>query len=259
MIPDETEGTEVVAEVKDDKSTKEEASNTAAEETEELEEEVEENDEGAEETAEEPEKDEEEPKKPVSRAQERIRRQAEELKIERAQKETLIAERAQYATQLQLIRDQQYQAQSAEQRKAEEQRLSLLDPAERNQYESNKKINDLEYRLNQLTVQREDDRDRAVFHAKAAHDETYAKYVDQVEGMYQQGLSRGVRANREDLLAYQLGKELLKNKDSKGAEKKKAAAKRIESVTSTPTNAKGDVTGTRKGKSEEDRLRGVQI
>ncbi len=200
-----------------------------------------------------------EEKKPVSRAQERIRRQAEELKVERAEKEKAIAERAGYAAQLEILRQQQYAAQSDAQRKAEEQRLSLLAPEERAQYESAKKINELEWKLNQLAAQREDDKDRANFHAKAIHDETYGKYAEKVENMYQEGLSRGVRASREDLLAYQLGKELLKNKDSKAVEKKNAASKRIESVTSTPANAKGDVAGTKKGKTEEDRLRGMLI
>ncbi len=261
MTPDNEQEVDTTEE----KQTLTAADTEKAEETKETDEAVEdeegaEEDEGTEEDSEESGKEvQEEVKKPVGRAQERIRRQAEEIKAERAEKEKLIAERAQLLAERDIIRQQQYAAQSAEQRRAEEQRLALLAPEERAQYESNKKINDLEYRLNQLTMQREDDKDRAVFHAKAAHDETYGKYVDQVENMYQEGLARGVRASREDLLAYQLGKELLKNKDSKAAEKRKETKKRIESVTTTAANAKGDVSGTKKGKSEEDRLLGVLI
>lgn len=203
--------------------------------------------------------EEQEPVKHVSRAQARIRKQQEELKSERADKERLIHERAVAQAQLENLRNQQRELQSASERRAEEERLSLLDPQERQLYQSNQQIRNLEWRLNQMEVQRKDDQDRANFHAKAAHDETYAKYVDKVEEMYQDGIKRGVHASREDLHSYILGRELKKDLSAKISKKKESASKRIDSVTSKPATARGDVSDSKKGKSVEDRLRGVSI
>jgi hypothetical protein len=200
-----------------------------------------------------------EPVKPPSRSQERIRALNDRLKAEAAEKERLIHERAVAQAQLEHLRQQQQAVQSAAERKAEEDRLALLDPSERALYQANNQLRTLEYRLNQMELQRRDDQDRANFHAKAAHDETYAKYADQVEEMYQDGLKRGVSASREDLHSYILGKELKKDLATKVSKKKESAGKRIESVTSKPASARGDVTSSKKGKSEEDRLRGVLI
>lgn len=202
---------------------------------------------------------EEQPEKPVGRAQARIRKQQEELKAERAEKEKLIAERAVAQSQLEQMRQQQQQIQSAAEKRAEDERLALLDPQERAVYQANQQIRTLEYRLNQMEVRRADDADRAQFHAKAAHDPAYQKYADKVEKMYQEGVARGVHASREDLHSYILGQELKKDLASKVSKKKETASKRIDTVTSKPASAKGDVAGSKKGKSEEDRLRGVLI
>lgn len=202
---------------------------------------------------------EKEPAKPVSRSQARIQGLSERLKAESAEKEKLIHERAVAQVQLENLRAQQRELQSAAERREEEERLALLDPTERATYQANQQIRNLEWRLNQMEVQRKNDQDRANFQAKAAHDETYGKYADQVEQMYEEGLSRGVSASREDLHSYILGKELKKDLAAKVSKKKESAGKRIESVTSKPASARGDVDGSKKGKSEEDRLRGVLI
>ena len=48
--------------------------------------------------------------------------------------------------------------------------------------------------------------------------------------------------------------------EKKGADqRKKAASDRVNSVKGRPANLRGDNTGGGKGKTEEDRLRGVQI
>lgn len=199
------------------------------------------------------------PTKPVSRAQARIQGLSERLKLESAEKERLIHERATAQAQLEHLRQQQREVQSAQERRAEDERLALLDPQERAVYQANQQIRNLEYRLNQMEMQRGNDQDRATFHAKAAHDETYAKYADEIEKAYQDGVNRGVSAPREDLLAWKIGKEILQNKNKEGAKKKATATKRIDSVTAKPASARGDVTGSKKGKTEEDRLRGVLI
>lgn len=196
--------------------------------------------------------------KPVGRAQARIQKLASELKAEREERDRLVSDRAIAQAQLENLRQQQQAMQSASEKRAEEERLALLAPEERAMYQASQQIKSLEHRINQMEAKRADDRDRAEFHAKAAHDETYAKYAGDVEKLYQDGLSRGVSAAREELLAWVLGKELLKNKASV-PQKKAAAGKRIESVTSKSSSARGDVSGSKQGKTGEDRLRGVLI
>jgi len=208
---------------------------------------------------------EETPKK--SRAKDRILKLKSELdkerderRAEREERDRIIAERAMYAAQLENLRQQQVQAQSDEQRRQQEDRLSLLDPTERALYETQETMRQMQYKLDQMEIMRKDDRDRAEFHAKAAHDPLYKKYADEIERSYQDGLKRGVTAPREDLLAWRLGKELLQNKNAGGQEKKAKAAKKIDSVTSKPATARGDVAASKSsGKSLEERLKGVQI
>lgn len=257
------QGTEV--ELAEDEVTKEQPTDTTEEENKEEQDEgaedVEETEEGTEEAdTEGTEEVSEEPQKPTRRsASETIRSLKAERNAERAEREKLISERATLAAQLEFQRQRDNQSLSMEQRRAEESRLALLAPEERALYEANQRIRQMEHRMNQMEVQRQDDRDRAEFHAKAMHDEVYSKYADEIEQTYQDGLRKGVSAPREDLLAWKLGKELLKDKNSKASTKKEAAGKRIASVTSKPARAKGDVSGTKSGKSEEDRLRGVLI
>lgn len=197
--------------------------------------------------------------KPLSRAQQRIQSLSASAKSEREAKEQAMRERAVLQAQLDFHRQQQHDSQSAQQRKAEEERLSLLDPSERRNYELEKKYRDMEYRLNQMELNRQDETDRANFHARATTDETYGKYADQVEKMYQDGRARGVLASREDLHSFILGRELKKDLATKVSKKKETASKRIDSATAKPANAKGDVAGSKKVTSEEDRLRGVPI
>ncbi len=249
-------------------TTEEQEEAVTTEEGSEDEQEPEDTDEGAEgeEAAEDPESGEEEPAeeqeqpaKPVGRAQARIQKLAAEKDAERAEKEKAINDRAVAIAQLELLREQQRAVQSQSERKAEEERLALLAPEERAMLQANQQIRNLEYRLNQMEIRRQDDQDRANFHAKAAHDEVYKKYADEIETAYQDGLAKGVSAPREELLAWKLGKELLKNRQTAAPKKKEAAGKRIEQVTSKPIGARGGVSGAKQSKTEEDRLRGVQI
>jgi hypothetical protein len=261
MIDDKEEAAATEEKVETGAEAEETTEETAEEgqepekETEELDAGADDEDDGIDDTTSEAEK----PSKPVGRAQARIQKLSAERDAERADKEKLIHERAVAQAQLEQLRAQQRELQSASERRAEEERLALLDPQERATYQANQQIRNLEWRLNQMEIQRGNDQDRANFQAKAAHDETYGKYADQVEQMYQEGLQRGVSASREDLHSYILGKELKKDLAAKTSEKRKSASKRIDSVTAKPASARGDVAGSKKGKSEEDRLRGVLI
>lgn len=201
----------------------------------------------------------EQPAKPVGRAQARIQKLAAEKDAERAEKDRAINERAVAVAELNLLKEQQRQSQTASQQRAEEERMALLAPEERAMVQANTRIQNLEYQINQMEMRRMDDQDHANFHAKAAHDPVYKKYAPDIEASYQDGLKRGVRAPREELLAWKLGKELLNNRQTAAPKKKEAAGKRIEQVTSKPIGARGGVAGAKTSKTEEDRLRGVLI
>lgn len=188
-----------------------------------------------------------------------LKQEREERVRDRKERDELIADRARKEAELEHYRKQQSDNQSASQRKAEEERLALLDPTERAVYEANTRAKNLEHRLNQLEFQRIQDQDRDRFHAKAAVDPTYGKYADQVEEMYQEGLKRHVSAPREELHSLILGRELKKDMAKKASGKKEAAKKRIDTVTSKSATARGDVTGSKSGKTVEERLAGVLI
>ena len=203
--------------------------------------------------------DKQEPVKTVGRAQARIQRQAAELKAERLEKEKLVARLAKAEALEELRQQQQQQGQTREQKQAEEQRLALMSPEEKQAYAMENRLRNLEYQLSRAEQTRADDRDAENFRSKAAQDETYARFADEVEELYQDSLKKNVREDREELLAWKLGKELLKDKAAKAAEKKTAAGRRIASVTTNSASAKGDVAGAKTGKSVEDRLRGQLI
>lgn len=212
------------------------------------------------ETEENTEEGQEEPVKVTKKsASDTIRALKAERNAEREERDKLIAEKATYQAQLDALRQQQIDAQTASQRQEEEKRLELLDPTERKIYELDKQSKQLTWQLNQLNLQRMDDDDRAKFHAKAGVDEVYGKYADQVEKMYQEGLARGVSASREDLHSFILGKELKKDLSNKTSEKRKAAGQKIAAVTSKAPSGKSDVSGAKKGKTPADRLEGVII
>lgn len=210
--------------------------------------------------------DEEEESQPQTRGQTRqqklanqLKQEREERQRERKERDELIADRARKEAELDHYKRQQTESQSATQRKAEEDRLALLDPTERALYEANVRFQNLERRLNQSEFQRQQDQDRDRFHAKASSDPTYGKYADQVEEMYQEGLKRGVSAPREELHSLILGRELKKDMAKKLSSKKDTAKKRIDTVTSKPATARGDVGASKKGKTVEERLAGLLI
>lgn len=202
----------------------------------------------------------EEPEKPSKKsASDTIRALKAERNAERAEREKLIAERATYAAQLEELRQQKQAQASAAERKAEEDRLALLDPAERTAYEANKRAQSLEHRLNLMQMQMQDATERAVFQSQAAHDPLIAKYKDQVEQMLEEDRKKGFSAPREAYLDILVGRAVRQESAKALIKKKESASKRIDAATSKPASARGDVAGSKKGKSEEDRLRGVLI
>lgn len=188
-----------------------------------------------------------------------LKQEREERVRDRKERDELIADRAKKEAELDYYRKQRENAKTDSDRIAEEERLALLDPAERSAYQANQRAEGLERRLNQMQMQMAQNADRDRFNAKASTDPTYGKYASQVEEMFQDGLRRGVNVPREELHSLILGRELKKDMAKKLSQKKDTAKKRIDTVTSKPASARGDVAGSKKGKSEEDRLRGVLI
>lgn len=204
-----------------------------------------------------------------TRGQTRHQKLSNQLKEERAERERdrkerdqLIAEKATYAARLEEIEKRQQAGQSESQRRAEEDRLSLLTEPERLAYTAQQKASQLEHRLNRMELERQDDRDRAEFRAKGAHDPLVEKYADKVEQMRQDDLKKGFAASRDSYLNFIVGEALRKDAAKKSSAKKDSANKRVESVTSKSAKARGDVSSTKKGKGDsledlEARLRGV--
>lgn len=201
-----------------------------------------------------------------TRGQSRHQRLANQLKEEREERqkdkeerEKLIAEKAGYAARLEEYERRQQAGQSEAHKRAEEERLSLLTDSERATYHTQRKNQELEYRLNHMEQQRQDDLDRSEFRAKAATDPLVEKYKDEVERLRKEDLKRGLSAPRDAYLNFIVGEAIRKNAASKISSKKKSADKRIDSVTSKPVGARGDVKGSKSGKTVEERLAGVLI
>jgi hypothetical protein len=104
--------------------------------------------------------------------------------------------------------------------------------------------------------------DRARFEAKAEINPLYKKYAKVVEDELQRLRANGFNSNREAVLKFKLGEAALEKLESgsAGGQRRKAAAEeRVRKTQSRPANMRGDGSGARQGKTEEDRLRGMQI
>ena len=205
----------------------------------------------------------------LTRGQTRHQKLANQLKEERAERaaerkerESLIEERATLKAQIAYEQQQKSAGQSAHDRRAEEERLSLLTPDERRYYDADNRSKSLEQRLNAMEWANHDNSEKSTFQSQAAHDPLVGKYKDEVERMRSEDLKKGYAASRDEYLNFIVGRELRKDAAKKLSAKKDSANKRVDSVTSKSANARGDVSGTKKGKGNsleelEARLEGV--
>jgi len=146
--------------------------------------------------------------------------------------------------------------------RAEEARVAAMDPLERERYEDKKRIDALQAQVSNLGFAQADGLDRARFEAKAELNPVYKKYAVAVEKTLQEMRAKGVNTTREALLTYKLGEAARKKLEASGGDgkrRKEAAQNRVNKVNGRPANMRGDTSGTGKGKTEEDRLRGIQI
>lgn len=182
------------------------------------------------------------------RDQEREARQQEAIRAARA--EAALAERTRINST----------GQSEEQKRAEAARLELMEPHERVAYQANKDKQELQNQVNMLALQMQDARDEAAFNAKASIDPRYAAHLESVNRMHAELRSKGVSTSREDILAYQIGKQALAQAAKADTEKRATADKRKAAVAGKPASARSDQGATRgKGKSLEDKLANVQL
>ena len=152
--------------------------------------------------------------------------------------------------------------QRAEAARQEAARVAAMDPAERERYEDKKAITALQTQVQNLGFAQQDGLDRARFEAKAEFNPVYKKYAPAVEEELQRLRANGFNSNREAVLTYKLGEATRKKLEAGsagGQRRKDAAGERVRKVNSRPANLRGDGSGSRQGKTEEDRLRGVQI
>jgi hypothetical protein len=156
----------------------------------------------------------------------------------------------------------QRQPQDDAARRAEEARVAAMDPLERKDYDQQRKIDALTQQVSNLGFAQADGLDRARFEAKAELNSVYKKYAASVESTLQEMRAKGVNTTREALLTYKLGEAHRKKLEAgagEGQRRKAAAQARVNKVNGRPANLRGDNSGSGKGKTEEDRLRGVQI
>jgi hypothetical protein len=142
----------------------------------------------------------------------------------------------------------------------ERQRLELMTPEERMEYRLNKMEELTRRETARLQTQLWESSDRAAFASMAASNPLVSKYKDQVESLFQQEMRKGNMLSREVLLKYVVGENMLKRAPKAASTQRKAGQERIERQKVTPSNARGNVSASRRGEQTlEDRLDGVFI
>lgn len=136
------------------------------------------------------------------------------------------------------------------QRRAEEQReqeqLAAMSESERITYHMAKEIKKTQNMVADMRRQTFDATDRATFHAKYSGNTKLKKFVDQAEKVYQ-GLVRsqpGIETNRETVLAYVIGQEMLNNGGNIAAQVRRQGQRRINGARATPGSARSNVSSS---------------
>lgn len=182
---------------------------------------------------------------------------ANSLKEERERRETLEREVA----EIKAASQARSSVSNAEAVRIREEKLSLMEPHEKQLFVQNEEIQRLKEAQFATQMHVMDATDKAAYDAKATFNPIYEKHRDAVEKALSTLRANGNTTNREELLKWVIGHEALKAKPAKAdAAKKQAAAVRVSAAKGKPTSARSDAGSyTGKGGSVEDRLRGVLI
>ncbi len=181
---------------------------------------------------------------PRTRGENRHQALANERKQLQAEKEQLIAEKAAANAKIELMQQQRYQTDAGEATRKEQEALALMEPHERVSYNTTKELNALKNQMYHMQISSQDAQDKAVFQAKASIDPDYAKFADEIEQIHANQRARGISSSREDLLKWKIGEEIMKNKLENKNKKTATGEKRIRQVSSTPSSARSDTSGT---------------
>lgn len=207
------------------------------EEPEEIEEEEEPEDEEEEESSAAPEE------KPKSRASDRVAKLVKERNEEREKRiraETLAEERA--------VARHSPADHSAAQRLREE-KLSLMDPAEKREFLKDEKIQTMEQQILFTQLQTQDMLDKSRYEGKAERNTVFARHADEVEKRLSSERKAGRNWNREQILAQIVGEAALKTKPD--AKKKDEAKERVNSAKSTPVSGRSNSSAYKPGRKDE--------
>ena len=194
------------------------------------------------------------PSRKPGRANDRIR-----ALDERARKAE--TEKTQLQQQLQQIMAQQQANQQAQQAQADNERMALMDPAERQAYVAQQVAHRTQQQLQHVQLQLADTTDLTQYQMKAAANPIYARYADRVEQTLADLRSKGMTAAREKVLAFVIGEDALRKAAPGG--KAKAGAQRVAAAKGRPVSARGDGRAASSGGDDvaslASRLRGVQL
>ena len=126
--------------------------------------------------------------------------------------------------------------QPVEDPRIEQERLALMSPEDRMQYQLDKALRQNEQRTQQLLFQQQQQLDKQAYDFKAKDDKLYASMAEAVEKEYQRVISQGRYASREDIHTYLVGQRA---KEQRGKANPKAAASRKRQE-APPVRGRGD-------------------
>lgn len=178
---------------------------------------------------------------------------------ERARAERERAERAEAA-----LRDREQPAvRRTEDPEAEARRIAAMTPEQRLDYKQAKFEERMtrESQISQFNTW--NTADKARYDAKASVDPRYRRFADQVERELGQAQKNGLNFNREQVLAFIIGNQVMNAKGSKGAKKQAAEAEAsVRENKVRPSRPKGDTAPDRSSNertARRKRLEGQQI
>jgi hypothetical protein len=136
------------------------------------------------------------------------------------------------------LRSQRQQQSQAEAQRAEQERLALMDPAERLEHQMNQ-------RLARIEFQSWDANDRVAFESVAASNPAVARLKAEVEATFQAQVTAGKPIDRQTIAAFLIGQKALAAAPRARAAGKRAAEAGKERNTARPASGRGDVPAAR--------------
>lgn len=140
-------------------------------------------------------------------------------------------------------------ANPAEAQRARDEKLALMDPTERREFEQHEKMQNMEQQILLTQLQTQDALDKNSFAMTARQNPVFAKHAGEVERRLTAERRAGRNWARETILAQILGEAALKAKpDNK---KKDEARQRVDSSRAAAPSGRSNVNGYRAGRANE--------